>query len=392
MFLCATVACLVAAGCSGDGRPLQPTPVCSVTVDPPVRTFSDQGGTASINVSTTAANCPWSTRVDAAWVNISSGASGQESGVLTYTVAANVSPDPRTAVIDINGASHVIQQAGQTPTPECRYVIDKSDASFDTDGGDGRVAVSATEGCEWTAASNASWVVLTSNPRNTGNGEVSYSVKPNFDPTSRTATITIATVMLTVRQAGASTTSCQYRVTPVAFNPCMPAGTIQARLETGAVCQWSSSTDTPWLNITSPTSGRGPAEIQVSFSANYDAPREGLVKVRWPAPTAGQNLRISQAGCRYSVTKTVIDMPAAGGSTTFDVVQQSDPTVCGGPKQNACVWSAVSDAGWVVVTTPMPQMGDGPVTVSVAANSGGSARSATIRLRDLTVRINQAGG
>lgn len=391
VFLSATIVCLVAS-CSGDQRPLQPTPVCSVTVDPSATTFSDLGGTASVNVSTSTVNCPWSARVDAAWVSISSGANGQASGVLTYAVAANLSPDPRTAVIEIGGASHVIQQAGQTPAPECHYALGTFEAAFDSTGGDGRVAVSATEGCEWTAASNASWVVLTSNPRNTGPGEVTYTVHPNLDPTSRTATLTIATATFTVRQAGAAASSCQFRVTPVAFSPCMPAGTIQARLETGALCPWTATTDTPWLDITTPASGQGPADIQVSFSANYDAPREGLVRVRWPTPTAGQNLRISQAGCRYTVTKTTIDMPAAGGSATFDVVQQSDPTICGGPTQDACVWSAVSDASWVVVTTPMPQRGDRPVTLNVAANSGGVARSGTVRVRDRTIRINQAGG
>jgi hypothetical protein len=39
----------------------------------------------------------------------------------------------------------------------------------------------------------------------------------------------------------------------------------------------------------------------------------------------------------------------------------------------------------------MPQTGDGRVTLSVAANDGRTARSGTVRVRDLTVRINQAG-
>lgn len=78
-------------------------------------------------------------------------------------------------------------------------------------------------------------------------------------------------------------------------------------------------------------------EILARYTANYDAPREGTVNVRWPTPTAGQNLHVSQTGCRYTVTKTAISFAASGGAGSFDVLQQSDPTACGGPKQDACI-------------------------------------------------------
>jgi hypothetical protein len=348
-----------------------------------------EGGTASFAVSTSAATCAWSAAVDAPWVSISGGAAGQGPGVVNYSVAANPSPDSRSAVVKVDGASHTIQQTGQAPAPECHYGLEPTAAAFSSAGGDGHVAVSATSGCAWTAANSASWITFTSAREGTGNGEVSYTVAPNADATSRAATLTIATETLTVTQAGAAA-SCQYRVAPVEFFPCMPAGTVQARLETGAACAWTVGTNTSWLTITSGTSGHGPADIRVSHTANYDVPRDGVVMVRWPTPTAGQNLRVFQAGCRYTVTKTTIDIPASGGSATFDVTQQSDPTLCGGPKQDACVWSAVADVGWIDVTTPMPQSGDGRVSFTVAAYSGATSRTGTIRVRDKTVRVTQA--
>lgn len=42
-------------------------------------------------------------------------------------------------------------------------------------------------------------------------------------------------------------------------------------------------------------------------------------------------------------------------------VQSNDPISCGGPLQDACVWSAVSSAPWITITTPMPRAGDNPV-------------------------------
>jgi hypothetical protein len=127
----------------------------------------------------------------------------------------------------------------------------------------------------------------------------------------------------------------------------------------------------------------------MSFSSNYDAPREGIAMVRWPTPTAGQNVRVSQAGCRYSVSKSVIAFAAAGGAGGFDVLQESEPNSCGGALQDACVWSAIADVPWITITTTMPRSGDSPVAFTVAANSG-AARSGTITIRDKTVRIDQA--
>ena len=46
--------------------------------------------------------------------------------------------------------------------------------------------------------------------------------------------------------------------------------------------------------------------ITVEYPDNYDAPRAGTVLVRWPTPTQGQNVHLSQAGCRYAVTKTTV--------------------------------------------------------------------------------------
>jgi hypothetical protein len=124
---------------------------------------------------------------------------------------------------------------------------------------------------------------------------------------------------------------------------------------------------------------------------NYDAPRQGVVEVRWPTPTAGQNLHIEQAGCLYAVTRDSISVAAAGESTSVDVYQQSVPNSCGGPLQNACIWTAQSDVSWITITTSMPQSGDNPVRFTVAPNPGTAARTGTITVRDKTVRVTQAG-
>jgi hypothetical protein len=125
------------------------------------------------------------------------------------------------------------------------------------------------------------------------------------------------------------------------------------------------------------------------MASNFDAARQANVEVRWPTPTTGQNVRVLQAGCLYGVSRDTMDVAAAGGDFFFDVVSQSTDTSCGGPLQNGCVWSAVSNASWVTVLSSMPRAGDDRVSFRVAANTTGAPRTATITVRDKTVTIRQ---
>jgi hypothetical protein len=113
--------------------------------------------------------------------------------------------------------------------------------------------------------------------------------------------------------------------------------------------------------------------------------------VRWPTVTAGQNVRIAQAGCSYGVSPSAFSLGASAGSGTFQVVQQSLPIVCGGATQDACLWTATSTVPWITITTMMPRRGDNPVSFTVAANDGTQPRTGQIQVRDRTVTITQAG-
>ena len=98
-----------------------------------------------------------------------------------------------------------------------------------------------------------------------------------------------------------------------------------------------------------------------------------------------------QAGCYYGVSTSNITVAAVGGQGHFDVLRQSDPQLCGGPTENACLWTAVSQVPRITITTPMPQRGDNPVNVVVSPNNTGATRTGTIVVRDKTVTIIQPG-
>ncbi|MCC6743286.1 MAG: M36 family metallopeptidase, partial [Acidobacteria bacterium] len=103
-----------------------------------------------------------------------------------------------------DGTSHVA--ASDMPSScggSCSYSISPASASAGTAATTGSVSVTAGSGCSWTAASNASWLTVTSGASGSGNGTVGYSVAANSGA-ARTGTLTIAGQTFTVNQSGTS--------------------------------------------------------------------------------------------------------------------------------------------------------------------------------------------
>lgn len=374
--------------CGGDDLPVGPSPVCSFAISPSDATFDSNGGTGSVAVNV-AAGCTWNATSDAGWIGISGGRSGNGPGTIAYSVDANTDLQSRSAVVTVGGRSHSISQQGR-PAAACSYALSPESATFDDEGGSRTFKVSTAPECGWTALSSAPWVVVNAPSHGAGTGDVSYAVAANNDPAERSATITVADRTFIVRQGGEAV-ACQYSVSPVEFNPCMPAGSVTVTLTTQPSCAWTVTPDASWLSLPSGSSGTGASVITIVYSDNYDAPRQGTVMVRWPTPTAGQNVRVAQAGCRYAVTQSSFNFPFSGGTDSFTVIQQSDPTACGGATQDRCVWTAISDVPWITVTSAMPRAGDNPVGFAVASNDGTAARVGHVTVRDKVVTITQAG-
>jgi hypothetical protein len=375
------------ASCNNKGSPTEPTPLCTIAISPGTVTFGSDGGSGTVTV-TTPAGCAWNATTSGGWITVTAGASGSASGSVTYSVAANSATQSRNGSLTIGGQSQEITQQGRSPTT-CTYTVSPVNAEFGKDAGIGTVTVNAPPDCSWTAASNASWLTITSGGQGSGNGSIAYTVARNADVADRNADITVADRKFTVRQSG-DTGSCQYSVTPVDVRPCMPGGSVTATITTQAFCPWTATSNAAWLGVLTGAAGSGSGGIAMTFSDNYDAPREGIIMVRWPTPTAGQNIRVAQAGCLYAVSRSAFSFTAAGGPGTFDVIQQSDPNTCGGATQDRCVWTAQSEVPWITITSSMPRAGDNPVAFTVAANSG-AARVGSITVRDKVIVITQAG-
>lgn len=162
-----------------------------VTTSPSV---PSSGGTFSFAVTATD-GCAWTAVGTAAWITITSGASGTGSGAVTYTVAAQ-SGAQRTGTIRITAgtsqASYVVSQAGN-----CTYTVSPTSATFPAEGGAGSIVVTAASGCAWSAVSTAAWIQV--GPA--AQSPVSFTVAANATASARTGAITVASQTFSVSQA-----------------------------------------------------------------------------------------------------------------------------------------------------------------------------------------------
>jgi uncharacterized repeat protein (TIGR01451 family) len=169
---------------------------CDFTINPTSQAFPSAGGTGAVQVTASDASCPWTATSPVSWVTITSGSSGSGNGTVGYSVAANAGAT-RSATLDIAGQDFTVTQSGP-----CTYLLSANGATFGPAEGNGSVDVIALTGCGWTAASNASWVTISSGGIGSGNGTVGYAVAANPGTTQRVGTLTIANTTYTVTETG----------------------------------------------------------------------------------------------------------------------------------------------------------------------------------------------
>lgn len=380
---------LAAAASCDSSNPSAPTPVCTFALSSDSASVPSEGGTGTVEIRTDSP-CAWSITGVATWIALESPASGTGPATVRFAVLPNAEQAPRQARLTLAGRPFTIDQ---TAAAACAYSIAPEQQAFDDEGGAGQVQVTTAVGCSWTATRHAEWIRITANAEGNGPAAVAYAVVPNNATASRSGTLTVAGRTLTITQAGEDPgvpVECTYRVSPVAFSPCMASGTLTVSLSTTSGCEWTLSSSASWLRPTGGLSGRGSQDITVAFTDNYDPPRHATLMVRWPTPTAGQNVQVAQAGCLYGVTQETFTFASTGGAGSFTVVQQSDPNSCGGALQDRCIWTARASVPWIVVTSSMPRQGDNPVAFTVAGNTGTTARTGQITVRSRTVTITQA--
>jgi hypothetical protein len=360
--------CTILLSCGSSGNTYtSPSALtkCSVNVETPAAPLPAAGGTAIIAVKTER-ECQWAAQPDVGWLTIMDGSSGQGDGNVKISAAANADPVARSGAITINGQRAQVSQAAG----ECGFELGTRSASYPPAGGSGSVDVRASSAvCTWTAASDASWVEITSGASGKGNTAVAFTVQSTTGP-PRTATLTIAGLHFSITQSE----GCTYAINPASYSAGASGGTSAVTVTAGAGCPWTAASEAPWISITA-TSGAGNGTVGFTVAPTAGPARTGTVTI------AGQVLTVTQSpGCSFDVSPATQPVDASGGTRTISVNAAS-----------GCAWNAISNVDWITVTAGSSGNGAGTVTISVAPTSGPS-RSGTLTIAGQTVTVTQGQG
>ena len=285
-------------------------------------------------------------------------------------------------------------------TPSCTFSIVQPTTTFGPEGGTGSasITVSAGTGCTWTATSSAAFITFTTGS-GTGSGTASFTVAPNTGA-ERTATLTVAGASIAITQRAfvaaptlavptpssptGGQTIVELRPTLVATNAVSTGaiGTVTYRFE---VTDTDTFPDNPLRTIVQDGIAQG------NGTTSWPLPRDlgpgGLYFWRVRATNGTLTTAFSPVAtfrtaapvCNFTLTPASVTVAAAGGSSTITITTGS-----------ACSWTAVSNDGFIVLTTPSSGSGNGSITFSVAANTG-AARTGTLTVAGQTVSVNQSG-
>ena len=342
---------------------------CSFSLSSDSVSFDSDGGEGSVGVLSPS-GCGWSASSGDSWITLASASQGEGDGFISFSVDANSATQPRSGTITIEDQVLTITQSGI----ECTYSLTADNVVFASNGGTGSVDITAPEGCSWSAASNGSWLVVAAGSSGEGSGSVSFTVAANSTPTSRSASISVEGQVLTITQDGVN---CSYSLSPgyIPFTSDESSGTVTVTSSEG--CDWSASSSHSWISLVAGNEGSGSGSIAFTVAANPSTEsRSGSVTVE------DQVVTIDQSGidCSYSLSSNSTSIDGAGGS---DEIYVSAP--------EGCLWTASSNAEWIVVAQGDRGTGNGSFLCVVGANPTIESRSGTLEIESQSIMVTQAG-
>ena len=275
------------AGCNST-PPTTPTPLkCAVALALSQTAMDAAGGAASISV-TAAADCAWNVSSSANWISGFQPVSGQGSGQVQFSVAANVGQSARDGDIVVND---VKARLTQSMSP-CAISLTPTFQSVFPAGSTGSFHVTTGTGCGWTATSNDSWLKITAGSPGSGEGVVSFAAAANDGTVTRTGTLTIANPMFsqtfTVTQRDPAAQPCVYAISPTSQTAARGGENMTVMIQADPGCSWTAVSNATWLTVVGVNAGVGGGSVTVAASANTGPTRAGTVTI------AGQTFTVTQ--------------------------------------------------------------------------------------------------
>ncbi len=94
------------------------------------------------------------------------------------------------------------EEVSERPSPGCTYSILPDSQSFSASEASGTISVSTQKNCQWTAITNAGWLIIESTNKGSGNDTIKFSLTANPGAGSRTGRITVEGQVFSITQEG----------------------------------------------------------------------------------------------------------------------------------------------------------------------------------------------
>jgi hypothetical protein len=172
----------------------------------------------------------------------------------------------------------------------CSYSISPANKSFSETGGEGSFQVSAASSCDWSAASNQSWIVITSRTSGAGSNVITYAVRDNLTGAARQGAVVVAGQTFTIVQKG-GVTDCAVTLSPTFNTFSASGGTSSIQVTAGSNCAWQAVSHSSWIIVTSNAVGMASGTVTYSVAPNATgSSRKGKIMIK------GQTYSVKQKG------------------------------------------------------------------------------------------------
>ena len=340
---------------------------CAISLPANLQTIAAEGGSGSLQIAV-APECTWSVSSAADWIVITSSTSGQGAGVVEYVASANPRASERRGAVVVSERRVELTQAAAS----CQLALSPSSVAVSASGGEGVIAVNATEGCDWSATSDVDWLTFATASSGSGAGSLRFRADANAGQ-ARGGTIRVGNRTVSVQQHGTGA-ACAFGI--AGTEAVLPAsgGTAVIAVTGPANCPRTAQSHDSWILVTGGASGSGSGNVTLTIAPNLGGQRAGTATI------AGNTYYVTQLAavsipCSFTLDSTSDSVAALGETLQVGVTT--------GP---GCGWTTSSQASWITVSGG--GVGNGSASLAVAPNLG-AARVGTAIIAGQTFTITQ---
>jgi len=376
---------------SGAGDALTditPFNTAQMTVSPTTWRPTQAAGFTSIGVTS---NRPWSVTRNVTWLSISNVTGSGGNGSFRINTTAHTGTTARAGVVTVSatGISRTVavtQSAPPTPTPAPSLTI--SQPTWNPGAGASNATINVTANRTWSPTSNQSWLTITNATGTSSNGSFRINVTANTGTAARTGVVTVSATgvsnrTVVVTQAAPAAPSPSLTISQSIWSaPAMPSS---ARINITSNTTWEVRSNHTWLTVSNitPANRSGNGAFTINFDTNSGtSSRVGVITVSVPGTTLARSVTVTQPAAVLNISTNVWTPTSAASNATINVTSNM-------------AWNPTSNQSWLTILNITGVGGNGSFWLSATANTGTTARSATVTVRapglaNRTITVTQA--